>query len=193
MTQEHRNDTTNEFDAAKTIVETLKGLDKQQQQRAMRFASDTLGLQLPSPSPSSSLITAAPSGSASTIGRNLDIKQFTASKSPKSDMQFAAVVAYYYRFEAPLEQRKETINSKVLADAARLVVRKRPSQFTLNNAKNQGYLDSIGGGEYKISTVGENLVAMTLPGNVGDANSSRGQRRKSKKKSSTKRRRKGSR
>jgi hypothetical protein len=32
----------NEFDAAKMIVEALKGLDKQLQARAMRFASESL-------------------------------------------------------------------------------------------------------------------------------------------------------
>jgi hypothetical protein len=34
----------------------------------------------------------------------------------------------------------------------------------LNNAKNQGYLNPAARGEYAINTVGENLVAMTLPG-----------------------------
>jgi hypothetical protein len=34
----------NEFDAAKSIVEALRGLDKQQQTRAMRFARESLGL-----------------------------------------------------------------------------------------------------------------------------------------------------
>ena len=36
--------------------------------------------------------------------------------------------------------------------------------MTLNNAKNQGYLDSAERGAFQINSVGENLVAMTLPG-----------------------------
>src|SRR6266487_5546433 len=101
-------------------------------------------------------------------GRAIDIKQFTDSKAPKSDQQFAAVVAHYYRFDAPPEERRETINVQVLADAARRAGRKRPGRLTLNNAKNQGYFDSVGRGEFKLNTVGENLVAITLPGNTGE-------------------------
>jgi hypothetical protein len=33
------------------------------------------------------------------------------------------------------------------------------ASFTLVNAKNAGYLDSIGGGQYKLNPVGYNLVA----------------------------------
>lgn len=176
MTQQ--DDVTNELDAAKAIVETLKSLEKPQQERALRFASETLGLQLPTahvapnvPPPAGHL--AAPALAPPTLERGLNIKQFSEAKAPKSDNQFAAVVAYYYRFEAPPEQRRDTINADVLANAARLVVRTRPGKFTLVNAKNQGYLDPVGDGEYRISTVGENLVAITLPGNVGEGSGAR--------------------
>jgi hypothetical protein len=40
---------------------------------------------------------------------------------------------------------------------------------TLNNAKGLGYLDSPERGQFTINTVGENLVAMTLPGGVAEA------------------------
>jgi hypothetical protein len=179
---------SNEFDAAKIIVETLNKLDKAQQERALRFASESLGLQSASPKQSSSVIAPAPHiGSGSSPqpqpqGRATDIKQFTTSKAPKSDQQFATVVAYYYRFEAPAEQRRETINAEVLSDAARLVVRKRPTRFALTNAKNQGYLDSAGAGEYRINTVGENLVAITLPGTGGEKGPRKARKATSKKK-----------
>ena len=39
-----------------------------------------------------------------------------------------------------------------------------PAQ-TLRNAKNLGYLDGGSPGEFAVNSVGENLVAMTLPGN----------------------------
>ena len=160
----------NEFDAAKTIVATLKGLDKQQQERAIRFATETLGLHataptLPAGGTPAVALTPAHTVHTPEVSRPLDIKQFTRSKSPKTDQQFAAIVAYYYRFEAPVGQRCDTINQEVLQDAARLADRKRPSRMTLHNAKNSGYLDALGGGEFKLNTVGENLVAITLPGN----------------------------
>jgi hypothetical protein len=184
--------TLNEFDAAKIIVETLNKLDKAQQERALRFASESLGIQSSSLKPPSNVSAASQSGSfipshqPQSPGRAPDIKQFTISKAPKSDQQFATVVAYFYRFEAPPEQRRETINAEVLSDAARLVVRKRPTRFALTNAKNQGYLDSAGTGEYRINTVGENLVAITLPGVGGEKGARKARKASSKKKVSKK-------
>jgi hypothetical protein len=156
----------NEFDAAKIIAETLAGLDRPQQERALRFASEALGIKVPE-------ISAPAARQAEHLSsvenvrepiRALDIKQFTESKAPQSDQQFAAVVAYYYQFEAPADARRDTINVEFLGEAARLATRKRPSRHALNNAKNAGYLDSAGHGEFRLNTVGENLVAITLPG-----------------------------
>jgi hypothetical protein len=48
-----------EFDAAKTIVDTLKDLEKLQQERALGFASEALGLSRPLSSPPA---TAQPPG-----------------------------------------------------------------------------------------------------------------------------------
>jgi hypothetical protein len=110
-----------------------------------------------------------------------DIKSFIATKNPKSDVQYAAVVAYYYRFEAQESDRKESITSEVLQQSTRLAGRKRLEKpiMTLNNAKNLGYLDSAARGEFRINTVGENLVAMTLPGQ--EANATAAARREGKK------------
>jgi hypothetical protein len=88
-------------------------------------------------------------------------------KSPKNDVQFAATVAYFYRYEASPEQRLNAIDSRVLQDACRLAGRERLKYplITLNNAKKLGLLDSGSKrGQFAINTVGENLVAMTLPG-----------------------------
>jgi hypothetical protein len=158
------------FDAAKAIVETLQGLDKTHQERAIRFATESLGLS-PSAEAQAPVMTghseALPPPSPLDAKRHAsDIKQFTTAKAPKSDQQFAAVVAYFYRFEAPESQRRESIGAEDLTEAARLAGRSRPSKplQTLNNAKQSGYLDSIERGRFQISTVGENLVAVTLPG-----------------------------
>jgi hypothetical protein len=176
---------TNHFDAAKVIVEALQELDKTSQALAMRFAAETLGLQPVSvtQAPTAPVIPAAASGSLSGSSgaiHSTDIKQFTAAKVPKSDQQFAAVVAYFYRFEAPEEQRKDTIDADSLLEAARLAGRKRPSnpRFTLNNAKNAGYLDAATTGKYRINSVGENLVAMALPGNSSESSPARSPSRK---------------
>lgn len=163
----------NEFDAAKAIVETLEELDKEKQQRAMRFASEALGLAAPAVPAGPSAPPSAGQGhvprektETSPPGRVVDIRQFTESKAPKTDQQFAAVAAYYYRFEAPADERKEVIGAKDLIEAARLADRRRPKDagMTLTNAKNKGYLDAAGRAKFQINSVGENLVAMTLPG-----------------------------
>ena len=57
--------------------------------------------------------------------------------------------------------------------------------MTLTNAKNAGYLDAAGNGKFKLSSVGENLVAITLPGN-GTAGASRRSTKKSIRKSTKK-------
>jgi hypothetical protein len=152
----------------------------------MRFAAETLGLQ--STSFSQNPATTAATGlkpvvSPSLAGTSMDIRQFTAAKAPKTDMQFAAVAAYYYRFEAPEDQRKETIDVDSLMEAARLADRRRPTRYVLNNARNAGYLDAVSSGKYRINSVGENLVAVTLPGDGSQAPPTRGTRRnKSQKK-----------
>lgn len=168
-------DTANDFDVAKAVVDQLKGLEKDRQERVLRWVAESLTLDLgprgvvhglgggpasvqpdvaPHPSP--------PHGQH----RAVDIKSFVDAKKPKSDVQFAAVVAYYYRFEASPEHRREAIDAKALQDAARLAGRRRPPKplVTLNNAKTLGYLDAPERGQFQINSVGENLVAMTLPG-----------------------------
>ena len=181
---------TNHFDAAKAIVDALRNLDKHAQALAMRFAAQTLELeavqqsQQPPPPASQPLPPSTPPTGGGTT-HSTDIKQFTAAKAPKSDQQFAAVVAYFYRFEAPESERKEIIDGATLTEAARLAGRRRPQKaiFTLNNAKKSGYLDSAGSGQFRINSVGENLVAMALPGNDSGEST---QKRKPRKRKSTK-------
>jgi hypothetical protein len=99
-----------------------------------------------------------------------------SAKSPKSDNQFAATVAYYFQFEAPQAERKKAISKDDLQEACRKAGRERlanPGQ-TLRNAHQMGLLDKgEEPGVFSINTVGENLVAMTLPGD-GNSNSRAG-------------------
>ena len=175
--------TISHFDAAKAIVEAVKSLDKPMQALAMRFASETLGLPASPTTPP----LGSPQGSAVPpqldkhgVTHSADIKQFVTSRAPKSDNQFAAVVAYFYRFEAPDAQRTETIDATILQEATRLTGRSRLSNpgKTLHNAKNAGYLDAAGPGRFRVNSVGENLVAITLPGNGQEGPAQRTSRKK---------------
>jgi len=160
--------TVNDFEAAKNVADLLKGMEPERQARVLRWVSESLGIaqMIPQhrdptpPNPTPELRSLSPSLGAT------DIKSFIASKEPKSDNQFAATVAYFYRFVAPQHERRESITADILQEATRLGARARlgdPGK-TLRNAKDMGYLDPTDRGEFKINTVGENLVAMTLPG-----------------------------
>lgn len=158
-----------DFDTAKAIFEKLKDVPAERRKRILGWVAEGLGVVLqgavaPLPAPAPGAPAAAPPNAPAAPAT--DIKTFVASKAPKSDVQFAVTVAYYYGFEAPVGQRHPTITSEILQQAARLAGRARLARAikTLNNAKTSGYLDSSGRGEFSINSVGENLVAMTLPG-----------------------------
>lgn len=166
---------TDDLEAVRAVAAALEGFGPDDQERIIRWAREKLGLApraLPEARPPlpSSPASSHPSADAADLARpsapSRDLKSFVAAKSPKSDIQFAAVVAYYFRFEAPPEQRRGEIDGAILQDACRLAGRERfkSPRATLNNAKNQGLLDSGGeAGRFAVNTVGENLVAMALP------------------------------
>lgn len=100
---------------------------------------------------------------ASTAQRSspIDIRTFFSEKQPSSDLEAAAATAYYYQYLAPENERKESIDSDTLQDAFRLARRPLPAKafYTLNNARNAGYLDSgAGPGLFRLNPVGYNLV-----------------------------------
>lgn len=108
--------------------------------------------------------TPATSGPAPRL-TPVDIRSFFQEKQPSSDVEAAAVVAYYYRYLAPPEQRRDAIDPSALQDAFRLARRPLPAKaaYTLVNARNAGYLDSTGEtGFYRLNPVGFNLVEHTL-------------------------------
>jgi len=94
-----------------------------------------------------------------------DIRSFFGEKQPSSDIEAASTAAYYYQYLAPEGSRRETIDSAALLEAFRLAKRPLPAKtyFTLMNARNAGYLDSVGeGGQFRLNPVGYNLVEHTL-------------------------------
>jgi len=162
-----------EFDAVRMVVEVLKALKHEEQVRVLRWAQEKLGMVgVPPAVPSGG----TPQGAPAPTG---DIRSFIETKNPRSDVQFAAAVAYYYAFVAP--NRAPEINATSLQEATRLANRERlasPSN-TLHNAVKLGYLDKGSEkGSFEINTVGENLVAMSLPTSGGAA--ARPARRKGK-------------
>jgi hypothetical protein len=95
----------------------------------------------------------------------IDIRTFFAEKQPSSDVEAAAVAAYYYQYLAPETDRKDSIDSTLLQEAFRLARRPLPAKtiYTLQNARGAGYLDSTGEtGQFRLNPVGYNLVEHSL-------------------------------
>lgn len=166
-----------DLEAVRAVVDAIKDFKSDEQQRIFRWVAEKLGLPQPfastvhtPPSPSGTPTRVTPPAAPLApppLAVAKDIKTFVAEKDPTKDVQVAAVVAYFYRFEAPPAERKDAINKDDLQEAMRLAGRPRfanPLQ-TLSNAHTVGLLDR--GSEkatFTINSVGENLVAMTLPG-----------------------------
>lgn len=157
-----------DLEAVRSVVEALKGFEPKDQERIIRWSRERLGLSVEKEdAPTSSM--AVQSGTARRDTPQ-DIKTFVNSKNPKADTHFATTVAFYYKFVAPEAERKDFINGTDLQDACRQVGRERMKNptNTLSNAHKTGYLDKgPDKGSYEINTVGENLVAMTLPASSG--------------------------
>lgn len=184
----------NDFDVAKKVADLLNPMSKERQQKILRWVAENFEVAITAAPVAAAPNQAATAGSERPVPmtsppRATNIKSFVDAKNPTSDNQFAAVVAYYYAFEAPPDERRETITADLLRDAARLAQRKRlgtPS-MTLAHAKSRGYLDAADRGQYRINSVGENLVAMALPssGAVAEATHKSGAGRRSGKKKAT--------
>jgi hypothetical protein len=160
-----------DLEAVRSIVQTLEPFDKETRERVVRWVLEKLGMKVNDVNNYETLQKTDSSQQSSAPQKlsgshHANIKTFVSQKNPASDTHFAATVAYFYRFVAPEGERKDSISKDDLLEACRKADRNRinyPIQ-TLGNAFKDGLLDKAGEpGKYKINTVGENLVAMTLP------------------------------
>jgi hypothetical protein len=175
-----------DLEAVRKVVDALTPFKKDDQERIVRWAREKLGL---SASFESAPATSRQSGAAASSSEtSVSLREFVAQKQPKADVHFVAVVAYYYQFEAKQSERKDAISASDIQEACRLAKRtrfKEPNTPLLNAFAN-GYLDKVDRGSYKINSVGENLVAMALPG--GTSSSDKTPRRKDPRSKPAKRR-----
>jgi hypothetical protein len=97
--------------------------------------------------------------------KHIHIRELKEDKKPKSAIEMAVLVAYYVSEVAADSEKKETIVSADLTKYFRMAGFKLPGsvEFTLQNAKKAGYLDSKGRGEYRLNAVGYNLIEHNLP------------------------------
>jgi len=94
-----------------------------------------------------------------------DIRTLREKKQPRTNLEMAALVAYYLADLAPQEDRKDSIDSQDVEKYFKQAGYKLPqnAQMCLVHTKNAGYLDALGGGVYKLNPVGHNLVVHGLP------------------------------
>jgi hypothetical protein len=157
-----------EIEAIKVVLAALAPLSEKARASVLDYVTKRLDLTppvAPLPRVSSPPAVLVPAAPGSATRQALHIKDFKEQKRPRSANEMAAVVAYYLTNVAAPDQRKQTINQKDVETYFKIASFPLPQQLrmTLANAKNAGYFDLSGDGEYKLNAVGHNLVAHSMP------------------------------
>lgn len=161
-----------ELNAINQVVVALNPLTEEQRTRALEYVARRFNFVTCEPAPSP--VVAAQLGAtepavhqqkaAQLLGPKgaliQDIRTLKETKLPKSANEMAALVAYYVSELAPNNERKKEIGKTDIERHFKAAGFRLPADaaFTLVNAKNAGYLDSAGGGQYTLNPVGYNLV-----------------------------------
>lgn len=180
-----------EIAAIKTVLGVLTPLKPEARNNVIEYVFRRLGItpaaaagaaQPTALQPASQTAPAAPAFLTFPSGPQTDLRSFTEQKQPKSDNQMVAILAYYLANLAPENERRDHVVpndiKKYFPQANFELPTGAPSQ-TLVNAKNAGYLDVLGTGQYRLNPVGHNLVTHKLP-RVEGASAGRGTRRAKK-------------
>jgi hypothetical protein len=162
-----------EIKAIYDVVTALTPLTEPQRLRALDYVLrrfDALSLQSPSKLPGAFVpqaLSDLPAQGQSHYPSQAvvsspvqDIRTLKEQKEPSSGIQMAVLVAYYLSETAPAGERKDEITKADIERYFKMAGFSLPADatFTLNNAKNAGYLDSTSSGHYKLNPVGYNLV-----------------------------------
>lgn len=148
-------------------MEALTPLDQEAREHALDFVMKRLGINIPKTAPVPHVhapIPAHPAAPPPVAGT--DIRSFADLKEPKTLNEKVAVVAFFLSQVAPAEERRDFITSddiKPYFIQAGFELPTGPTNMTLTNAKNAGYLNAMERGQYRLNSVGHNLVAHKLP------------------------------
>lgn len=160
-----------EIEAIKTVLTALEPLSPEVRSTVLDYVVKRLGVPQVSTGAAAVVdpVTLQDPLTASSNAQITHIKQLKEIKKPRSNNEMAAVVAFYLAHHAPQNERKTTINRQDIETYFRIGEYPLPEQpqFALANAKNAGYFEMVGGGEYKLNPVGDNLVAHSLPRGTG--------------------------
>jgi hypothetical protein len=167
-------DSDSELNAIRAVLSALVPLKREGRLRVLDYVLGRLGMTEPTIQqvPTEASIDAAQRKAAALVAssselssQQTDIRSLTRQKSPHSANEMAALVAYYLSEVAPEPYRKQSIGVEDIKTYFKQAPFKLPQspQQTLVNAKNSGYLESAGTGQYRLNPVGYNLVAHSLP------------------------------
>jgi hypothetical protein len=160
--------------AITTIIGALKPLDESTRMNVLEFVLKQLGIQLgvssqsipASPPGGVTYETAFPTQVATSRGdAEVDIRTLGEQKQPKTVNDKVAVLAYYLKSLAPTGERRDYITTEDISNyfpGAGFELPTAP-RMALTNAKNAGYLHSLGNGQFRLNPVGHNLVTHKLP------------------------------
>jgi len=161
-----------ELAAIRAITSSLEPFEADARLRILQYATQHLGISAGAATPPNDSSSGNAESSNAGIQspkisppRVVDIRTFRNEKQPKTDMQMAAIVAYYLAELAPSESRKDTITPNDISEYFKQAghpLPKRP-RATLNNARAAGYFETGEEGGFKLNPVGHNLVAHGLP------------------------------
>ena len=157
-----------EVEAIKTVLAALAPLSEKARASVLDYVVRRLSVpslaSVPAP-PDRGGIPALQSAGGESGESPVHIKQFKEEKGPRSANEMAALVAYYLANIAPPGGRKASVNHKDIETHFKIAGFPLPGHVrqTLPNAKNAGYFDHVGEGEYRLNAVGHNLVAHSLP------------------------------
>jgi hypothetical protein len=177
-----------ELMAIKTLLGVLTPLTPEARHNVIDYVFRRLGItasavagpaQPAAPQPASPAASAAPNFQLSPPSTPTDLRSLTELKQPKSANQMVAILAYYLANLAPMDLRRDHIvpdDIKKYFPQANFELPTSPPTMTLVNAKNAGYLDGLGTGQYRLNPVGHNLVTHKLP-RVEGSTPNRGTRR----------------
>src|SRR5712691_8688550 len=156
-----------ELQAMRAVLGALVPLKREGRTRDLDYVLNRLGISSEAGIPVASGSSYSPGSVEKSpqipSARVANIRSLKEEKAPRSANEMAALVAYYLAELAP--ERKQSINAddikKYFLEAHYELPNSR-SQL-LVNAKNAGYLESAGTGQYRLNSVGYNLVMHKLP------------------------------
>jgi len=167
------------------VMDALSPLDTEAREHVLEFVLKRMSINVGKSAVATPPATpgyAPPPPPPATIG--MDIRTFAGEKGPKTLNEKVAVMAFFLANLAPPEERRDFITSediKPYFTQANFELPTGPANMTLTNAKNAGYLNALERGQYKLNSVGHNLVAHKLPKRDGSSSAPRRNNKPAKK------------